>query len=171
MISGASTRSVYGLADDTRRSAKPTRPSSIPQKSLACTNKSVGYARNSLTWIWRLSAGRTPLGIASKEVFVVIPKEIERGVVTPAKAGIVISDIIGAVDVEVELEPVKVKVKVKGIGFLVDAIGDVVKADESTIEPLSSNLSEAKGGLPSGVIKTDAGLLVLLDINEVLHGE
>jgi len=62
-------------------------------------------------------------------------------------------------------------VKVKGIGFPVDAIGAVGKADESTIEPLSSNLSEAKGGLPSGGIKTDAGLLELPDINEILHGE
>jgi purine-binding chemotaxis protein CheW len=57
------------------------------------------------------------------------------------------------------------------VGFLVDAIGDVVEADEATIEPPSANVSEAEGGFLSGVIKTDAGLLVLLDINEVLHGE
>jgi chemotaxis signal transduction protein len=57
------------------------------------------------------------------------------------------------------------------VGFLVDAIGDVVEADESTIEPPSANVSEAEGGFLSGVIKTDAGLLVLLDIREVLHGE
>jgi purine-binding chemotaxis protein CheW len=57
------------------------------------------------------------------------------------------------------------------VGFLVDAIGDVVEADESTIEPPSANVSEAEGGFLSGVIKTDAGLLVLLDIHEVLHGE
>ena len=57
------------------------------------------------------------------------------------------------------------------VGFLVDAIGDVVEADESTIEPPSANVSEAEGGFLSGVIKTDTGLLVLLDINEVLHGE
>jgi purine-binding chemotaxis protein CheW len=57
------------------------------------------------------------------------------------------------------------------VGFLVDAIGDVVEADESTIEPPSANVSEAEGGFLSGVIKTDAGLLVLLDIHEVLYGE
>jgi len=57
------------------------------------------------------------------------------------------------------------------VGFLVDAIGDVVEADESTIEPPSANVGEAEGGFLSGVIKTDAGLLVLLDIHEVLHGE
>ena len=57
------------------------------------------------------------------------------------------------------------------VGFLVDAIGDVVEADEATIEPPSANVSEAEGGFLSGVIKTDAGLLVLLDLHEVLHGE
>jgi purine-binding chemotaxis protein CheW len=57
------------------------------------------------------------------------------------------------------------------VGFLVDAIGDVVEANETTIEPPSANVSEAEGRFLSGVLKTDAGLLVLLDINEVLHGE
>jgi purine-binding chemotaxis protein CheW len=57
------------------------------------------------------------------------------------------------------------------VGFLVDAIGDVVEADEATIEPPSANVSEAEGGFLSGVIKTDAGLLVLLDINEIMHGD
>jgi purine-binding chemotaxis protein CheW len=56
------------------------------------------------------------------------------------------------------------------VGFLVDAIGDVVEADAATIEPPSANVSEAEAFL-SGVIQTEAGLLVLLDINEVLHGE
>lgn len=53
-----------------------------------------------------------------KEVFVVIPKVLEKGSVTQAKAGIVISDIIDALDVEVELEDVKVK----GPGVLGSAI-------------------------------------------------
>jgi two-component system chemotaxis sensor kinase CheA len=59
-----------------------------------------------------------PLPAGLKEVFVVIPKVLERGVVCQAKAGIVISDIIDALDVEVELEPVKVK----GPGILGSAI-------------------------------------------------
>jgi two-component system chemotaxis sensor kinase CheA len=59
-----------------------------------------------------------PVDSALKEVFVVIPKVIERGAVSLAKAGIVISDIIDALDVEVELEPVKVK----GPGILGSAI-------------------------------------------------
>jgi two-component system chemotaxis sensor kinase CheA len=59
-----------------------------------------------------------PVAKTLKEVFLVIPKVIEKGVVTLAKAGIVISDIIDALDVEVELEPVKVK----GPGILGSAI-------------------------------------------------
>jgi purine-binding chemotaxis protein CheW len=54
------------------------------------------------------------------------------------------------------------------VGFLVDAIGDVVEADESAIEPPSANVSEAESQFLAGVIKTEAGLLVLLDIKEVL---
>jgi chemotaxis signal transduction protein len=46
-----------------------------------------------------------------------------------------------------------------------------VEADESSIEPPSANVSEAEGRFLSGVIKTETGLLVLLDIREVLHGE
>jgi two-component system chemotaxis sensor kinase CheA len=53
-----------------------------------------------------------------KEVFVVIPKVPGQGAEAPAKAGIVISDIIDALDVEVELEPVRVK----GPGILGSAI-------------------------------------------------
>ena len=59
-----------------------------------------------------------PVDPGLKEVFVVIPKVIERGSVALAKAGIVISDIIDALDVEVELEAVKVK----GPGLLGGAI-------------------------------------------------
>ena len=56
------------------------------------------------------------------------------------------------------------------VGFLVDAIGDVVEADEGKIEPASANVTEAEGRFLSGVLKTDAGLLVLLDIKEILGG-
>jgi len=57
------------------------------------------------------------------------------------------------------------------VGFLVDAIGDVVEADAATIEPPSANVSAAEGRFLAGVIKTDAGLLVLLDVREILFGE
>jgi two-component system chemotaxis sensor kinase CheA len=59
-----------------------------------------------------------PVPRTLKEIFVVIPKVVENGAVTLAKAGIVISDIIDALDVEVELEPVEVK----GPGVLGSAI-------------------------------------------------
>ena len=57
------------------------------------------------------------------------------------------------------------------VGLLVDAIGDVVEADPSTMEPPSANVSEAEAGCLAGVIKADSGLLVLLDIHEVLANE
>jgi purine-binding chemotaxis protein CheW len=54
------------------------------------------------------------------------------------------------------------------VGFLVDTLGDVVEADESKIEPPSANVTEAEGRFLSGVIQTDSGLLVLLNIRTVL---
>jgi purine-binding chemotaxis protein CheW len=56
-------------------------------------------------------------------------------------------------------------------GFLVDAIGDVVEADEASLEPPSANVGEADVRFLSGVLRTDAGLLVLLDLREVLYGD
>jgi purine-binding chemotaxis protein CheW len=56
-------------------------------------------------------------------------------------------------------------------GFLVDAIGDVVEADETTLEPPSANVGEADVRFLSGVVRTEAGLLVLLDLREILFGE
>jgi two-component system chemotaxis sensor kinase CheA len=53
-----------------------------------------------------------------KELFVVIPKAGDRDGAAQARAGIVISDIIDALDVEVELEPVQVQ----GPGLLGGAI-------------------------------------------------
>jgi two-component system chemotaxis sensor kinase CheA len=83
-----------------------------------------------------------PVDPGLKEVFVVIPKVFERGAVAQAKAGIVISDIIDALDVEVELEPVKVK----GPGIL----GSAILQHNLTLflEPLELLRSE---GLLSGV--------------------
>ena len=54
------------------------------------------------------------------------------------------------------------------VGFLVDAIGDVVDVEESGIAPLSANVGEAEGHFLSGVIKLDCGLLVLPAIRRVL---
>lgn len=54
------------------------------------------------------------------------------------------------------------------VGFLVDSIGDVVEADTSRIEPPSANVSETETRFLQGVLKTDAGLLVLLDLEALL---
>jgi purine-binding chemotaxis protein CheW len=54
------------------------------------------------------------------------------------------------------------------VGFLVDTIGDVVEADEAKIEPPSANVTESEGRFLTGVIQSDTGLLVLLNIRSVL---
>jgi len=56
-------------------------------------------------------------------------------------------------------------------GLLVDAIGDVVEADAGMIEPASANVSEAEGRFLSGVLKTGAGLLVLLDLEAICRDD
>ncbi len=55
-------------------------------------------------------------------------------------------------------------------GFLVDGIGDVVEADVGQTKPAPANVTEAEGRLLSGVIQADSGLLALLDLQGVLHG-
>lgn len=54
------------------------------------------------------------------------------------------------------------------VGLLVDAIGDVVEADAAATEPPPANLSEVETRFVSGVLKTDGGLLVLLNLRELL---
>ncbi len=85
-----------------------------------------------------------PVSRGLKEVFVVIPKVMEHGAVTLAKAGIVISDIIDALDVEVELEDVKVK----GPGIL----GSAILQHNLTLflEPLE--LLKAAGAIDGGIL-------------------
>ena len=53
-------------------------------------------------------------------------------------------------------------------GLLVDAIGDVVEADAFLAEAPPANLTEAEERFLSGVLKTDQGLLVLLNLQELL---
>jgi purine-binding chemotaxis protein CheW len=54
------------------------------------------------------------------------------------------------------------------LGLLVDAIGDVVSADDSHADAPPANITEAEERFLSGVLKTEAGLLVLLDLKELL---
>ncbi len=55
------------------------------------------------------------------------------------------------------------------VGLLVDAIEDVAEADGSAFEPPPANLREQEGRLLSGVHRTDRGLLVLLDLQEIFN--
>ena len=54
------------------------------------------------------------------------------------------------------------------IGLLVDSISDVVLSQKSDIEPAPSNIGGAKGKFFQGVLKTEAQLIGILDIDEVL---
>lgn len=54
------------------------------------------------------------------------------------------------------------------IGLLIDAISDVVLANEDDIEPAPSNIGGVKGKYFQGVLKTEKQLIGILDIDEVL---
>ena len=54
------------------------------------------------------------------------------------------------------------------IGLLVDSISDVVQAPKRDIEPAPSNIGGVKGKFFQGVLKTEAQLIGILDIDEVL---
>ncbi len=54
------------------------------------------------------------------------------------------------------------------MGLLVDAIGDVVEAEATLAEAPPANLTDAEERFLAGVLKTEAGLLVLLNVQELL---
>lgn len=54
------------------------------------------------------------------------------------------------------------------IGLLVDRISDVMSADPSHVEPPPANLGGIEGSYFEGVVKTEAGLIGVLDIERVL---
>lgn len=54
------------------------------------------------------------------------------------------------------------------IGLLVDKISDVMSADPSQMEPPPANLGGIEGSYFEGVLKTDTGLIGVLDIERVL---
>jgi two-component system chemotaxis sensor kinase CheA len=64
-----------------------------------------------------------------KEIFVVIPKVVENGNVQRARAGIVISSIIDALDVDVKLEPIHVA----GIAGEASVLGSAVLDGQLTL--------------------------------------
>lgn len=53
-------------------------------------------------------------------------------------------------------------------GFLVDAVGDVVEADPSHMEPAPANVTDTDHPCLQGVLKTGAELLVLLNLDSIL---
>ncbi len=54
------------------------------------------------------------------------------------------------------------------VGLLVDSIGDVIEADAAITETPPANVNEVEDRFLSGVVKTDAGLLVLLKLTDLL---
>jgi len=54
------------------------------------------------------------------------------------------------------------------VGFLVDRIADVMSADWDNVSPPPSNLGGIQEKFFKGVLKTDEGLIVILDVDEVL---
>ncbi|WP_300464297.1 chemotaxis protein CheW [Desulfobacula sp.] len=54
------------------------------------------------------------------------------------------------------------------IGLLVDAISDVVRAGNTDIEPVPSNIGGVNRKYFQGVLKTEKRLIGILDIDEVL---
>lgn len=54
------------------------------------------------------------------------------------------------------------------IGLLVDRIGDVVSIKTGIVEPPPANIGGVLGNFVEGVLKTDAGLIGILDVEAVL---
>jgi purine-binding chemotaxis protein CheW len=54
------------------------------------------------------------------------------------------------------------------VGFLVDGVGDVVQATDAIREPSPANVGETEARFLSGVVKTDAGLVALLDVAAIV---
>ncbi len=66
---------------------------------------------------------------------------------------------------------VVVRSQAEQIGLLVDRVGDVVRAPRRSIEPPPANVDGADGRFFRGVCKLEEGLLVILDVEQVLTGE
>ena len=54
------------------------------------------------------------------------------------------------------------------IGLLVDRISDVMSADPSHVDPPPANLGGIEGSFFEGVVKTEAGLIGVLNIERIL---
>jgi purine-binding chemotaxis protein CheW len=67
--------------------------------------------------------------------------------------------------------PMAVGIDRKGesYGFLVDAVGEVLRLDESTREPNPVNLDTGLAAVSAGVHRLEGALLVVLDVGRVLN--
>jgi purine-binding chemotaxis protein CheW len=54
------------------------------------------------------------------------------------------------------------------VGLLVDAIGDMVSADENEIEPPPANIGNVDSKFIRGVIKMEGKLMIVLKTGEIL---
>jgi purine-binding chemotaxis protein CheW len=57
------------------------------------------------------------------------------------------------------------------IGILADRVGEVIATSHSAVEPAPANVAGADGRFFRGVCKLDNGILVLLDVEQVLAVE
>ena len=86
----------------------------------------------------------SPVDPALKEIFVVIPKVIENGNVQRARAGIVISSIIDALDVDVKLDPIHVA----GVAGEASVLGSAVLDGHLTLFLKIDEILKAVTSLP-----------------------
>ena len=55
------------------------------------------------------------------------------------------------------------------VGFLVDAVGDMVTVSDGDIAPPPANLGQVSEKFLTGVVKLEHGLVGLLDVGRILH--
>jgi len=69
---------------------------------------------------------------------------------------------------EADMQIVIVRQGEENIGLLVDAVADVVLADERDVEPSPSNMAGVTGRFFRGIYKLEHSLVAILDIDELL---
>jgi purine-binding chemotaxis protein CheW len=64
---------------------------------------------------------------------------------------------------------VGIEFKGESYGLLIDSVGEVLKLDETTVEPNPVNLDARLARVSAGVHRLDGQLLVVLDVDRVLE--
>lgn len=77
---------------------------------------------------------------------------------------------VGLGETDTNADPRNIIVNSPGgyVGLLVKKIGDVVTADMEKLEPAPANMSGIQGDYFTGVYKTDAKLIGIIDVDKVL---